>query len=66
MSEVGERIKEIRERMGWSQRELAKRANLSYSMISHIETGKRDGTGDSIDLLFLPSPSTPYEGAYKK
>lgn len=41
MNCVGERIKELREKRGWSQREFAKRLGISYSVVNRIELGKR-------------------------
>jgi transcriptional regulator with XRE-family HTH domain len=38
---VGERIKELREKHGWTQREFAKRLGISYSVVNRIELGKR-------------------------
>jgi len=38
----GERVKEIRERRGWSQMELAYRSGMHSSDISGIENGYRD------------------------
>lgn len=51
MSEVGARIRELRERRGWTLRDLSKKTGLSYSMLSHIETGKREGTSASIQKI---------------
>jgi HTH-type transcriptional regulator, competence development regulator len=41
MSHVGERIRELREKRDWSQREFAKRVGINYSVINRIELGKR-------------------------
>jgi transcriptional regulator with XRE-family HTH domain len=41
MDSVGERIKELREKRGWSQREFAKRLGISYSVVNRMELGKR-------------------------
>ncbi len=41
---VGERIKELRERRGYSLRELASRAGVSAAMISETERGKKSPT----------------------
>ena len=37
---IGQRIKEIRMKMGWQQAELAFRAGLTTSHMSHIETAQ--------------------------
>lgn len=36
---IATRVKQLREKKGWSQRELAKRAKLSSCHIEHIESG---------------------------
>jgi HTH-type transcriptional regulator, competence development regulator len=41
MSQVGERIRELREKRGWSQREFTKRVGINYSVVNRIELGKR-------------------------
>ncbi len=38
---VGRRIKQLREQMGWTQSELAKKAVLSQAAISQFEEGNR-------------------------
>lgn len=38
----GYRVKEIRERLGWSQEKLAERARLDTTYISGIERGHRN------------------------
>ncbi len=38
---IGQIIKEAREKMGFSQRELAKKANIDNTEISRIESGQR-------------------------
>lgn len=42
-SEFGIRLKSARENRGWTQAELAERANVPAMMISHYETGARSG-----------------------
>lgn len=37
---IGERIRAIRKKLGWQQMELAARAGLTTSHMSHIENGK--------------------------
>lgn len=42
MSEsIGDRIKNLREKKEWSQRELAERVGINYSVVNRIEVGKR-------------------------
>ncbi|MCS7224031.1 MAG: XRE family transcriptional regulator [Armatimonadetes bacterium] len=42
MSGIGVRIKALREKMGWTQTELAKRSQIDRSLISQWEHGKQD------------------------
>jgi putative transcriptional regulator len=59
------RVRELRERRGWSQGELAERLDVSRQTINAIETGKYDPSlplafriaklfGQSIERIFLP------------
>jgi transcriptional regulator with XRE-family HTH domain len=43
---VGERIKAVREESGWTQEQLAERANISKSFLSDVERGERDFTSE--------------------
>lgn len=38
---VGEKIKQRREALGWTQRELANTAGMTQNRISEVESGKR-------------------------
>jgi transcriptional regulator with XRE-family HTH domain len=38
---LGDRIKRERERLGWSQNELARRARVRQAQLSEVEAGKR-------------------------
>jgi transcriptional regulator with XRE-family HTH domain len=38
---LGDRIKRERERHGWSQNELARRAQVRQAQLSEVEAGKR-------------------------
>jgi transcriptional regulator with XRE-family HTH domain len=38
----GQRVKELRERLDWSQEKLSERANLDTTYISGIERGQRN------------------------
>jgi len=46
MSSVGERIKEQRSRLGWTQEKLAAAAKMSPGFLSDLETGKRNVSAD--------------------
>ena len=59
------RVRELRERRGWSQGELAERLDVSRQTINAIETGKYDPSlplafriaklfGQPIERIFLP------------
>lgn len=59
-SEIGERIKKLRNRKNWSLRELEKRTNINYSVLSRIEAGKRPVTDSEIitfSKIFSVSPN---------
>jgi len=42
MNTVGERIKERRQQMGWTQEQLAEKAGISKGFLSDLETGTRN------------------------
>ncbi len=46
---IGDKIKEARDKVGWSQSELARRAEIQPSTISQIESGARKKP--TIDVL---------------
>jgi len=46
-----DRLRRAREYRGWSQGELAHKANLQPSAISHFETGARKPSFDNLRLL---------------
>jgi len=59
------RIRELRERLGWSQGELAERLDVSRQTVNAIETGKYDPSlplafrlarlfGEPIEAIFHP------------
>jgi putative transcriptional regulator len=61
------RIRELRERFGWSQGELAEKLEVSRQTINAIETGKYDPSlplafriarlfGEPIEAIFIPDP----------
>lgn len=45
------RIRELRERKGWSQAELARRAGLHNSVVNRAERGETDITMATLDKL---------------
>src|SRR5262245_44624413 len=38
---VGRRVRDLRQRMGWSLQALAERSDVSFSMVSAIERGRK-------------------------
>jgi transcriptional regulator with XRE-family HTH domain len=42
MPTIGDRIKEIREELGWTQEKLAEEAKISKGFLSDVENNKRD------------------------
>ncbi len=70
MSSVGDRIKEQRLRLGWTQEKLASEAKISTGFLSDLETGKRNvsaeylmeishALGASLDYLMKGDDSKP-------
>jgi len=62
---VNSRVRELREKLGWSQGELAEQLEVSRQTVNAIETGKYDPSlplafriarlfGKSIETIFLP------------
>ena len=72
---LGERLKAAREKKGWSQRELARQANVRYATISELERGIRTAMntdtakkiarslGVSVDYLISTFEEDEEEGA---
>jgi len=61
------RIRELRERFGWSQGELAERLDVSRQTVNALETGKYDPSlplafrvarlfEEPIESIFIPAP----------
>jgi transcriptional regulator with XRE-family HTH domain len=44
MMTLGERLRQLRTRRRWSQRELAERAGVRQALISQLESGKQQDT----------------------
>jgi len=56
--DVGARLKLVREQNGFSQRELAKRANVTHSSISMIEQGQNSPSISSLEKILSGIPMT--------
>jgi transcriptional regulator with XRE-family HTH domain len=41
MARIGQTVKRLRTRRGWSQRDLAKRARITQAYISQLEGGRK-------------------------
>ena len=46
MSDVGKRVRLVRNELGWTQDKLASKANMSKSFLSDVERGGRDISSD--------------------
>lgn len=52
MLELGKKIKKLRTEKDYSARELSERSGVARSLISQLETGKRQSTGmDTVDRI---------------
>jgi y4mF family transcriptional regulator len=48
MAAIGERIRERRTKLGWTQEQLAQTAGISKSFLSELESGKRSVSADKL------------------
>lgn len=48
---LGQRVRELRKGMGWSQEELGERANLHPTYVGGIERGERNVSLDNLNKL---------------
>lgn len=48
---MGQRLRELRERAGFSLREVAKAANISAPFLSDVELGRRFPTNETLALI---------------
>ena len=48
---LGQRVKDLREDLGWSQEKLAERADLDATYISGIERGQRNPSLNALNRL---------------
>ncbi|WP_153944977.1 helix-turn-helix domain-containing protein, partial [Acinetobacter baumannii] len=46
MSSIGERVKKLREKRGWTQLDFAKKLGISNSVLSRIENGEKKNVED--------------------
>ena len=51
MSNIGKNIRQLRQKNGWSQGEVAKRLNISIPAFSKIETGVTDINFSRLDQI---------------
>lgn len=51
MNELKDQLRELRHARGLSQRDLGEMANISEPMVSHIETGRRLPSADTLEDL---------------
>lgn len=58
---VGERIKALRKTKGWTQEELAERADLHYSYIGGVERGERNISLETLDKISAALQVAPVE-----
>lgn len=58
---IGARIRELREKKGWSLSELAKRAQISRSYVYQIEQGESEPTREKIQKLAEAFGALPSE-----
>ena len=62
LSGLRERIRDLREGLGWSQRELARRSGLSASTVRRIEDGTLDPLIATLDRV---AKALGVEGSYR-
>lgn len=48
---LGARVRDLRQRRGWTQEDLGERSGLSYKFIGEIERGLGNPTIDSVDQI---------------
>lgn len=66
-SKVGTRIKHLRNKRGWTQKELAKRSGINNSVLSRIEDNKRPVDSEELKKFAeLFEVSTDYLSGYAK
>ena len=48
--EIGQRLKELRQKAGWNQNQLAHQSNVPRQVIARIEAGQRDGDNMTVSV----------------
>lgn len=48
---IGERVQVGRRRMGWTQKELADKAGVSFAVISRLETGQQSVSAERLAVI---------------
>lgn len=48
---MGQRIRQLRKARGWTQQELAEKADLDYKYVGAVERGERNITLDNIEKI---------------
>jgi y4mF family transcriptional regulator len=51
MAAIGERIRQRRDELGWTQDRLAQKAGISKSFLSDLENGKRSVGADTLQAI---------------
>lgn len=50
MSALGDRVRQVREEKGWTQKRLAEKARVPQSSISNLEIGKHKGSPHIVEI----------------
>jgi transcriptional regulator with XRE-family HTH domain len=48
---IGERVQRARRRIGWTQKELAEKAGVSFAVISRLETGQQSVSAERLAVI---------------
>jgi transcriptional regulator with XRE-family HTH domain len=48
---MDKRLRDLRERLGWSQAQMAQRLRINHSSVSRIEAGTQNASGPVIALI---------------
>ena len=61
---IGERIRQLRSRLGWTQEELAHRANINRTYIGELERGEKNVTLGSLSKV-VSALETTFEELFR-